>query len=505
VPIALFTTVLLIAGCGLVYELVAGALASYLLGDSVTQFSTIIGTYLFAMGIGSWLSRYVVRGVVARFVTVEILVGVIGGFSSAILFLAFSYTNAFRPMLYGLVLLIGTLVGIEIPLLMRILKDRYEFKDVVANVLTFDYVGALGASLLFPIVLVPRVGLVRSAMLFGIVNVLVALWSTWLFRRELPRVRATRVAAVLALVLLGVGLAQAKRITTLAEEGLYADPVLLARDSPYQRIVVTAWKDDLRLHLNGHLQFSSRDEYRYHEALVHPGLARRAAQASPRSLRVLVLGGGDGLAVREVLKYDAIQSVTLVDLDATVTRLFREQQMLRTLNADALRDARVTVINEDAFRWLDAHPNQFDFVVVDFPDPSNFSVGKLYSTAFYRLLGQRVAPDGLIVVQATSPLFARRSFWSIAETLRAARWQVWPYHTYVPSFGEWGFMLAGRGAWSPPADAELPRGLRYASARTIAPMLDFSPDMAAVPAEPNTLDAQVLVRYYEEEWAKINR
>jgi spermidine synthase len=194
-----------------------------------------------------------------------------------------------------------------------------------------------------------------------------------------------------------------------------------------------------------------------------------------------------------------------VDLDAAVTRLFRENAQLRTLNADALRDARVTVINDDAFRWLDAHPDRFDFVVVDFPEPSNFSGGKLYSTAFYRLLGQRVAPDGLVVVQATSPLFARKSFWSIAETMRVARWQVWPYHTYVPSFGEWGFMLAGKAGWQPPSDAELPRDLKFASARTIAPMLDFSPDMAPVAAEANTLDAQVLVRYYEEEWSKINR
>ncbi len=504
-PIALFLTVFLIAGCGLIYELVAGALASYLLGDSITQFSTIIGTYLFAMGIGSWMTRYIVRGVVVRFVTVELLVGVIGGFSSAVLFLAFSYTDAFRPLLYGIVGIIGVLVGIEIPLLMRILRDRFEFKDVVANVLTFDYVGALGASLLFPLVLVPRVGLVRSAMLFGIVNILVALWSTWLFRRELPGLRGMRITGVIALAALLAGIFNAKRITTLAEEGLYADPVLLARDSPYQRIVVTGWKDDLRLHLNGHLQFSSRDEYRYHEALVHPGLARRAATAAPRSLRVLVLGGGDGLAAREILRYAAVRAVTLVDLDAAVTRLFRENAKLRDLNGSSLLDKRVTIVNDDAFQWLDKHTDQFDFVVVDFPDPSNFSVGKLYSTAFYRLLGQRVADGGIVVVQATSPLFARRSFWSIAETLKAARWRVWPYHTYVPSFGEWGFMLASKSDWTAPTDAQLPANLRFASARTIAPMLDFALDMARVPAEANTLDTQVLVRYYEEEWATINR
>src|ERR671921_3044734 len=203
---ALLCAVLLIAACGLVYELVAGALASYLLGDSVTQFSTVIGTYLFAMGIGSWLSRFVTRGLAARFVAIELMVGVVGGFSSMLLFLAFAYTSAFRLTLYAIVVLVGVLVGLEIPLLMRILRDRYSFKDVVANVLTFDYLGALGASLLFPLLLVPHVGLVRSAMLFGLINAAVALWSTYLFRESLGRAIGLRAAGVLVLLALTCGM-----------------------------------------------------------------------------------------------------------------------------------------------------------------------------------------------------------------------------------------------------------------------------------------------------------
>ena len=200
--VALFISVCIIAACGLIYELVAGALASYLLGDSVTQFSTVIGTHLFAMGVGSWLSRYITRGVIARFVLIELLVGVIGGFSSLILFLAFAYTDAFRLVLYALVTLIGIFVGLEVPLLMRILKDRFAFKDIVSNVLTFDYIGALFASLLFPLLLVPRLGLVRSAILFGFLNVAVGLWSTWLFRDVLPRRRTLQATAIIALCLL---------------------------------------------------------------------------------------------------------------------------------------------------------------------------------------------------------------------------------------------------------------------------------------------------------------
>src|SRR5690242_10038771 len=220
--ILLFISVLLVAACGLIYELVAGTLASYLVGDSVFQFSTIIGTYLFAMGIGSALSRYIHRGLVHRFVWIELLLGVVGGFSSALLMLAFAFTQGFELILYALVIVMGVLVGLEIPLLMRIVKDRYHFRDVVAHVLTFDYLGALGASLLFPILLVPRLGLVRSAMLFGIINAAVALWSTFLFSRQLAAARALRAVSLAVLSILGVGLLEAKHIHTAAEDNIYA-------------------------------------------------------------------------------------------------------------------------------------------------------------------------------------------------------------------------------------------------------------------------------------------
>ena len=502
-PIALFLSVLLIAACGLIYELVASALASYLLGDSVLQFSTVIGTYLFAMGIGSWLSRYVARGLVAQFVTIELLVGIVGGFSSALLFLAFAYTSAFRLTLYTIVVVVGVLVGLEIPLLMRILRDRYSFKDVVANVLTFDYLGALAASLVFPILLVPRLGLVRSAMLFGIINAAIALWSTWLFapllaRRSMPALRA---GCVLALVVLAAGMTQANRLTRFAEDNIYADEVIFSRDTRYQHIVLTAWKDDLRLFLNSHLQFSSRDEYRYHEALVHPGLAARAG-----ARRVLVLGGGDGLAVREILKYPRVESVTLVDLDPEMTRLFATHPLLTQLNQRSLLSPRVHVVNADAFVWLDGNSDVFDFIVVDFPDPNNYGIGKLYTTAFYRLLARHLGRYGLAVVQSTSPLFARRSFWSIAETLREAGLSTRPYHVYVPSFGEWGFILVGgdgMATYEPPT--ALPAGLRYLTARELPPMFDFPLDMQRVAVEANHLNDQILVRYYAEEVERINR
>ena len=493
--IVLFLSVFLIAACGLIYELIAGALASYLLGDSILQFSTVIGAYLFAMGIGSWMSKFLARGLVERFITIELMVGLVGGFSSTILFLAFAYTDAFRLLLYLMVLVIGILVGLEIPLLMRILKERFQFHDLIANVLTFDYLGALGASLLFPLVLVPKLGMVRSALLFGLVNAGVALWSTFIFKRQIGSPVRLRSLSVAVIAALGVGMIFAERITETADASLYADEVVLARNTRYQRIVITRWKDDLRLFLNAHLQFSSRDEYRYHEALVHPGLA-----AVPNAKRVLVLGGGDGLAVREILRYPSVESITLVDLDPEMTKLFREHSLLRKLNSDSLRSSKVRVVNADAFPWLEEHGGQFDFVAVDFPDPTNYGLGKLYTTAFYRLLKRHLAPGAYISVQSTSPLFARQSFWCIHETIRAAGFNTWPYHVYVPSFGEWGYVLAGKGDYKPP---RVPAGLRFLDQTSLAGLFQFPADMAAVPVEPNKLNDQALVRYYEKEWRDI--
>jgi spermidine synthase len=496
---ALLFSVFVVASCGLAYELVAGALASYLLGDSITQFSTVIGTYLFAMGVGSWLSRYITRDLVARFVQIELMVGVLGGFSAAALFFIFVWFAApFKLMLYLIVFGIGVLVGLEIPLIMRILKRDLAFKDVVSQVLTFDYLGALAVSILFPILLVPHLGLVRSGLLFGLLNVLVALWALWLFRDQLRTAAWLRGQGIIAFIALAAAFAAAGKVTDLAEAHLYADEIVHAETSPYQRIVITRWKDDLRLHLNNNLQFSSRDEYRYHEALVHPALA-----TLPGARRVLVLGGGDGLAMREILKYPQVESVTLVDLDPAMTKLFSTASSLRALNGDALNAPRVKVINADALQWLEENDERFDFVVIDFPDPSNFAIGKLYSSAFYRLLEKHLSENALAVVQSTSPLYARQSFWCVVTTIESVGLIATPYHALVPSFGEWGYVLIGRRGYQPPA--AYPVETRFLTPAVTPALFEFPKDMARVEAEVNRLNNQVLVRYFEKEWRQVIR
>ncbi|MFO1011045.1 MAG: polyamine aminopropyltransferase [Planctomycetota bacterium] len=492
-----YLTVFLIAACGLGYELVAGALSSYLLGDSVTQFSVAIGLYLSALGVGAWLSKYVERGLVRRFVDVELAVALAGGTSAAILFVAFAHGRWFRPVLYGEILLVGTLVGLEIPLLLRILKDELEFKELVSQVLTFDYVGALVVSLVFPLLLVPRLGLVQSAFFFGLVNALVALWGTWIFAPRLGHAAALRARGIVVCAVLVAGLVFGQRIVDAAELSVYGDPIVVARATPYQRIVVTANSAGHQLFLNGGLQYSSADEYRYHEALVLP-----AFQVVQEPRRVLILGGGDGLALREVLRRPGVERVTLVDIDPAMVELARTFPPLADLNAHAFDDARVTVVHDDAMRWLDARRGPFDVVIVDFPDPANFVLGKLYTTAFYERAGAALAPGGALVVQSTSPLASRSAYWCVVRTVEACGFVVRPYHALVPSFGEWGFLLAKREAFDVPG-ADVP-GARSLDAASMRALFVLGPDLAPVDVQVNRLDDQMLVRYYEDEWRRWN-
>jgi spermidine synthase len=491
----IFLNVLIIATCGLVYELLAGTLASYVLGDSVTQFSLIIGIYLSALGVGAWLSGFIDTGLARKFIEIEIAVALLGGFSAPLLFLSFARLSYFQVILYAIVLGIGTLVGLEIPLLMRILKDQLEFKDLVARVLTFDYIGALVGSLLFPLFLVPKLGLVRTSLVFGILNAGVGLWATWLLEPMVKgKTLGLRLRAGLVIILLLIGFIKANSLTQLAEEDLFADDIIYTKTTPYQRIIVTRGRAGFQLFLNGHLQFSSSDEYRYHEALVHPAVM--AAGGQPH--RVLVMGGGDGLALREILRYPSVESITLVDLDPAMTSLSTAFPPLADLNKHSFSDPRVTVINQDAMVWLEERVEPFDTVIIDFPDPNTFGLGKLYTTRFYKLLKARLTPDAAVSIQSTSPLFARASYWCIIRTLEAAGFSVHPYQTSVPSFGVWGFALARLQPFEPPTVA--PHGLRFLDDKAMAGLFLLSTDISPVPVEINRLDNQALVRYYEAEW-----
>ena len=510
-PIALLSMVLLIATAGLVYELAIAAVASYLLGDSVRQFSLIIGIYLSALGAGAYLSRFVEQRLAIVFVEVELAAAVVGGFSVPLLIAAYPVVQGFQLLLYSVVAIVGTLVGLELPLLMRLLERQLELKELLARALTFDYAGALLGSIGFSLLLVPHLGLLKSSLVCGLLNAGVALASTWVLPR-LARARPQvwsrlRIQGVFCLCLLVAGLLSANALEKWADEALYQAPVTHTSQSRYQRIVTTKALGGMQLFLNGNLQFSAADETRYHEALVHPAMA-----AAKQARRVLIGGGGDGLAAREVLRWPDVSEVVLVDLDSAVTHLANTHPELKELNRGSLRDPRVRVVHQDAFTWTAQASGLFDVAILDFPDPTNYSLSKLYTRAFYRRIERLLSPRGIMVVQASSPLLARRSFWCVNLTIERSGFETRPYHAWVPSFGEWGFVMArpiiasetkaSRNAnWWPRSTTRT--DLKWLTDQRLSELRNFPKDMQPPTVEANNLSRHPLVGYYLEELGKL--
>ena len=517
--LVLLLSVCVAAGCAIVYELIIAALSSYLLGNSVYYFSITIGLFMSSMGLGSFLSRFFVRDLVDRFILVELVIGVLGGVSTAILFCVYVYATAdlaYFITMFALLVGIGTMVGLEIPILTRIMKQYGSLRVTVANVFAFDYVGALVGSVAFPLYLVRHLGLMQTAFVMGFLNVVVAgavLWHYWQeVRRQLGLLLSVSVSA-LALLL---ATAMSNRITERLEADLYADQIVLSTQSKYQKIVLTRGQDsqeeephglprvtvakrgnDLRLFIDGQIQFSSVDEYRYHEALVHP-----AMDAAAERKAVLILGGGDGLAAREVLKYGTeVQRIVLVDIDPEMLEICRTNPEIVALNEGALAHRKLVVVHQDAYKFVEKAAERFDVIIIDLPDPNNESLSKLYSVEFYKLAARVLAPGGTLVTQSTSPFFGRAAFWCIHHSIEAAGLHTEAYHLEVPSFGDWGFNLA-----SPkPLDVEsIPLRVKtlFLTPTFVPTMFEFGKDVDEVETKANTLFHPVLLDYYDDRrWA----
>lgn len=494
----LLGTVLLVAVCGFVYELVIVAMGTYLLGNSIEQVSLVLAAFVSSMGVGSLLSRPLMRSPVVSFALVECLVAVIGGLSAIGLYASFAYLDIYQPVMLLFAASIGLLVGCEIPLLVVLIQRvrKQETGTSVAELLAADYLGAVVAGVSFPLLLLPVLGQIDTALAVGALNLMAGVVVLWLLGADLGRRtrRGLACAFVGVLALLGATAALADRFEVNARQVLYDDPIVLSERTKYQEIVLTRSLvgGDLRLFLNGDLQFSSKDEYRYHEALVHP------AMAGPHG-RVLVLGGGDGLALREVLKYPDVRQATKVELDPRMLELGREDERLVALNDGALSDPRVETIARDAFDWLRTAPSgSFDVVVVDFPDPDDAALAKLYSVELYGLVRRVLAPGGRAVIQSGSPYFAQKAYWSVAASLQEAGLASTAYHVDVPSFGDWGFHLAARTR--PPLRLDPPPArLRFLDAATLQAAGSFPPDRRRPGGDlRSTLDRPRIVAFARE-------
>lgn len=496
----LMFSVLTVALCGIVYELLIATVSSYLIGDSVRQFSVTIGLFMAAMGLGAYLTRFMEERLIASFVVIEILVALVGGLSTSILFLVFPWSGLYQPTMYVLILLVGTLVGMEIPILTRVLSETGGIRRSIAEVLSLDYAGALIGSIAFPLVLLPFLGIFRASFAIGLFNGAVALFNVAVFSGLFRSARQYAALAIAVCVALALGFAFSERITAFAEGQLYADRIIFSEQTPYQKIILTREEGTgrHRLYLDGHIQFAEVDEYRYHEALVHPVLS---AVAAPR--KVLVLGGGDGLAVREILKHSGIGKITLVDIDPAMTQIASILAPLRRLNQDALRDSRVAVVNGDAFQFLRQSKELFDCVIIDLPDPHSEALSKLYSVEFYKLLLRRLAAGGLMVSQSTSPLLTKETFWSIGQTMTAAGFKVFRYQVNVPSFsGGWGFTVAGRAEGFPAAFSVDRSKSRFLSSEVMAAAAVFAGDEQPTASLINSIFEPKLYLTYNREVAQ---
>ena len=503
--LALLAAAFVIAICGLIYELLAGTLSSYLLGDSVYQFSLVIGLFMSSMGVGAWWSRFIEQDLPLQFIKLQLLIALVGGFSAPVLFFAFAILDNYSPLLFLLVFLQGAMLGVEIPLIIRILQEHFSLKVNVSNVFTADYIGALLAALLFPLVLVPQLGLLETGFFTALMNIAVALLALYVFRVEIHagRKKLLLFTVLLAGLLLG-GFAQSSRFTSHLENRLYQDEIIHAQETAFQqRLIITRRNERVRFYINGALQFDGFDEYRYHETLIHPVMSMIRKPEN-----VLILGGGDGMAAREILRYATVKTITLVDLDPAVTDLFKQTALLRALNKGSLQDARVNIVNQDAWKFLEKSNDLFDAIFIDLPDPNNSSLSKLYSVPFYTLVKQHLAQDGIMAAQATSPLYSRQAFWCVAATLQQAgetnavpeTWSTLPYHVHVPSFGEWGFVMASRQTLRPENIHLAALEYRFLNSTMLPQLFDFPNDMGKVSVEINQLATHPLLQYYEKGW-----
>jgi spermidine synthase len=477
------------AACGIIYELALLTLSTSLNGGGIIATSLIVAGYIAALGAGALLVKPLLHWAAIAFVAVEALLAIVGGLSAAALYVMFSFVGGSLLMLALGTALIGALVGAEVPLLMTLLQQgrtagATDTGRTLANLNAADYLGALVGGLVWPFVLLPHLGMIRGAAATGIINLLAAaVVSIFLLRRVVSTRQLLMAlgALGLALALLAVLLIRAQDIEATSRQRLYSDPIVAFRQSAYQEIVVTRRGNDMRLYLDGGLQFSTRDEYRYTESLVYPALG-----AGARS--VLVLGGGDGLVARELLRAPGVENIVQIELDPAVIELARST--MRSANGGSLDSPRVHIVTGDAMTWLrNAKAPSFDAVIVDLPDPDTPVLGRLYSTEFYALVSRVITPNGLMVVQAGSPYSTQKAFWRTVSTITAAGYAVTPYHVYVPTFGDWGFALARRGETAP--QPVLPRNLpplRFLDKSVLEAATVFAPDVQPHTLEPSTLE-----------------
>ena len=427
-------------GCaGIVAEFVLSTLATYLTGNAVFQWTMVMSLMLFAMGVGSRLTKNIQTRLLDNFILIEFTLSLLCASSATAAYGLSAHTNHISLLIYSMAIVIGGLIGFEIPLVTRLNDSYEELRSNIANVMEKDYYGSLFGGLFFAFFALPHLGLTYTPIVLGAINFTVAAILLWSFFPLLVMKRLVAGAFVLSCLCLAALVILARPIIMYGEQSQYRDKVVFSRQTRYQKIVITQYKDYYWLYINGQQQFSTFDEEKYHEPLVHPAMS-----ISSDPGRVLILGGGDGLALREIWKHPRVRAVTMVDLDRAMTDLARENPVLVDVNQDSMRDPRLTVVNMDAAAYLRQDQSRYGVIIVDLPDPDSVDLMHLYSKGFYRLALRHLLPGGVMVTQAASPYFARKAFLCINKTMQASGLATVAYHNQVPTMGQWGWVLGAR-------------------------------------------------------------
>ncbi len=497
--VALFATGL----SGIVSEYILATLASYLLGDSIVQWALIISLMLFFMGIGARITKFVSKNEFILFILTEFALSLIVSFAALLSYSVAAHTMYAGLLIYILAIITGTLIGMELPLAVR-LNNKFEaLKFNISNILEKDYYGSLVGGLFFAFIGLPHLGLTYTPFVLGAVNLLVAIAMLNFFPSIIkPGKRLSlNIAAIALVVVIVTGLLNARDIIFHGEQKKYKDKIVYEKQTRYQKIVITRWKSEYWLYLNGNLQFASYDEPLYHEVLVHP-----AMKLYPIPKDILVLGGGDGCAARELLKYPTARSIQLVDIDPVMTKLAQTHPVLTEINNNAFQSNKVHIINQDAFQYVVNDNRFYDVIIIDLPDPRNVELARFYSLEFYSMLKKHLRPNGIVVTQAGSPYFAASSFRCILKTMEKAGFSAIPMHNQIITMGEWGWVLGVNNNISDEQIINALQGIRFQDIHTnwinhdaMSLITSFGKDFFigdTSSIEVNTIHHPVVYRYF---------
>lgn len=494
--IALFLTGI----SGIVAEYVLSTLASYFLGNSIVQWTMILSTMLFSMGLGSRISKSIKSRLVEKLIIVEFSLSILTSLAALLVYTVSAYTNYTGFFIYLMSIAIGVLIGLEIPLVTRINENYESLRVNIASVMEWDYFGSLVGGVFFAFIGLPLLGISYTPFVLGVTNFIVAIWLFYKMNQNLKlhNKGLLQLFGVGVTTILVLGFIYTDAIILFGEQRKYKDRIVFEQQSKYQKITITQWKKDYWLYINGNEQLSTFDEFLYHEPLVHPVMGMVKDHRD-----ILILGGGDGFAVRELLKYNDVENITMVDLDPAMTDLGKDNPIMRKFNKDSMHSDKLTIHNRDGFNYLEETDEYFDVIIIDFPDPKSIELNKLYTKEFYQMANIHLRPNGMLITQAGSPYYATKAFNCIQGTMKSAGFNTLPIHNQVMTLGEWGWVMGTKNMPSEVLKDKLRKlefnniETRWINKEAMLQITSFGKDFVeSKDLEINTINNPVLYQYY---------